>query len=250
MNINNVRSEAWNIVTVYYLGFFSAQALLRLIGSPIFFIGSELANSLTTNTGFNFHKGAYSLVKLSDSSATISEYQLKISKQRPHDLVWNTLFNLLQKKLDTASTSQSSNPETVYYSNLLTKPLYKVYNTNAWPSEVRNRCNYRPGFAYKLISNQFIGVTKHLLDRWNNLTENKLLNLLQQSIGGYTASKDSTRFEIQVMHDVCMALFITMRTLYTDIMLRQSTDKRWENRRRSFINQNQIFSNDFSYLYK
>lgn len=33
---NRPRSQAWGIVTTYYFSFFSAQALLMMLGSPVF----------------------------------------------------------------------------------------------------------------------------------------------------------------------------------------------------------------------
>ncbi len=35
------RGDAWNVVTIYYFSFFTAQSFLRLIGSPVIFVGQE-----------------------------------------------------------------------------------------------------------------------------------------------------------------------------------------------------------------
>ena len=79
------RSQAWSVVTVYYLGFFTAQALLTLIGSPVIFIDKQhinLIRSLGPSHGASPGAGAYYLARVNPISPTFAEYTLQKSKHK------------------------------------------------------------------------------------------------------------------------------------------------------------------------
>jgi hypothetical protein len=53
-----------------------------------------------------------------------------------------------------------------------------------------------------------------------------------------------------VKKDVSLALFLTIRNLYKDILFRQGTDKRWEKRRLAYITKNSPFSDKYAFLFQ
>lgn len=99
-----VRSEAWNIVTAYYFAFFSASALLRLLGRPVVFLNRKQLQAFTKMLGGGIapRQGAFEVVLVSPISATHAEFSL-YQTNKVHEATWQSLLGLfdeLHRKLN------------------------------------------------------------------------------------------------------------------------------------------------------
>src|SRR5688572_5671100 len=90
------RSDAWATVTGYYLGFFSASALLRILGRPIVFLNREQLNCVQqiTGTGQQPNQGAFEVKIATPISFTHREVLLQKS-EKVHEATWKTLLQML-----------------------------------------------------------------------------------------------------------------------------------------------------------
>src|SRR5439155_2916612 len=72
------RSDAWAAVTAYYLGFFSASALLRLLGKPVTFLNRDQLRALQhlAGSGQQPNQGAFEVTLGNPLSATHREITL------------------------------------------------------------------------------------------------------------------------------------------------------------------------------
>jgi hypothetical protein len=95
---SRVRSEAWNAVTTYYLAFFSAATLLRLLGRPVLFVTKNYLSAFATVSGSSGYprQGTFQLRRMKSISATIAEYRLK-STQKVHEATWIGVLGLLEQ---------------------------------------------------------------------------------------------------------------------------------------------------------
>ena len=232
-----IRSDAWNIVSIYYFGFFVTQALLRLIGRPVLFINKEAIQFLKRGTKSlqNPGSGTYLLEKLKDLSGTTSEYRLKYYKNKIHEASWKQLFNILEGEINNNKLTAELG-EILFYKAITTKKLFRIYNNYEWPSRIRNKANYRPGYAYRLIENIIEGKSKRLIIRWLNCNEQVIMDNLNSSINLCIASTDNDLpGHVSLLHDISQSLFIIFRELYFELLNRRHLDLRMELKRKDFV---------------
>lgn len=236
-NDNQKRSDAWNIVTIYYFAFFNAQLFTRLIGNPTLFIKKEQIDyfkKITTGNVTGIGVGSYSLKKIQNISANNAEFQLKkTNNQKIHEATWIKLFSYFDEILKTKSLLVDAN-EVLFYKLLATKELTKVYDLG-WPSQIRTAANYSPGFAYLELENSSAGKTKKLLNKWRNIEYQKIIPLLRTSVESCCpAEKTDFSAHVNLLHDVSQILFILSRTLYSELLQRNNIDKRHEMSRSTY----------------
>jgi len=244
------RSDAWSVVTAYYFGFFSAQAILRLLGKPTFFANDILLESIEKTTGAKFSKGLISLERLADESATQSRYLVKfIKKGRPHETTWERLQQALANNVKLAIPKVGSNPEVLFYQDLMCSSMRRHYGSNSWPSELRNRANYFPGYAYRLLQNDNIAKTKSAIDRWKDPLPTNISQILSSSLTMCETGERTFGAEIKVMVDLNILIFRLMNNLYEDLIARRGTDHRWSAIRKKFIKDKCTIPSHFKHIF-
>ncbi len=229
-----VRSEAWNTVTAYYFAFFSASAVLRLLGRPVVFLHRNQLQAFTKilGSGIAPSQGAFEIVLVSSISATHAEFSLH-QTNKVHEATWQRLFGIfddLHRKLSAKLDAK----ELLFYAALSTKVLFSEYVNFQWPSSVRNRANYRPGYAYKLQTAR----SPHfkIFSEWAQAESQETSNLLDAALRACSSDVANFGNHVQLMTAVGTSLFLLARELYSDLLTRKRLDKRWENHRRSYVN--------------
>ena len=249
------RSNAWAVVTVYYFAFFCAQALLRLLGMPIVYLKKEKTNDLMRigGCGTGPSPGAFRLEHVTTLSPSHAEYRLKKIKSKIHDGTWQKLLLLFQKLLSDPSLT-SNTTEVQFFSSLTTTALFSSYNgCYDWPSELRNKANYPPGYAYLLVQNDDITKARKMMDGWRDVKTwdgNKgVENLLAASVSNCAAGKNSSySSHVQLLYDISLCLFMLSRSLYSELLIRRGIDKRWEANRARFRMNMTFPENEYSLI--
>jgi hypothetical protein len=230
-------SDAWQTVTIYYYAYYAAQGLLRILGQPVVFLNQAQAASLETLAGTTSKgsRGSYVVKKESTLSTIKSQYSLRLKSGNNHDSVWSHLFSLLKEAFDKCKKSTSSS-ELQLYSALLDPTMARICKSPSWPSVIRNKANYTPGYAYRSVQKQDVAKSRRLILEWKETD----LSILQKSLdASLNACKchGAVSFDRQVrlMHVVAHTLFFILRQLYFDLYNRRNFDKRWEEHRRDFF---------------
>ena len=237
------RSDAWQVVTVYYFAFFVAQALLRILGRSVVFLDRDLLNSFSKQLSSGSKSPAPSsfvLEKISDISATQSEYRLKRLTKKPHEATWKELFACISE-LSQNTTLASDPTEAQFYDSLTTKCLFKYYTDYQWPSTIRTKANYQPGFAYKLMSGKEIAMSRTAIGDWVCSNSRELQSRLDATIrmcSGKGGAEFSGHFHL--LYDISQCLFLLLRKLYFEVIRRRGADKRSEERRKKFAKLNAL----------
>lgn len=232
-----MRSDAWAFVTLYYFGFFSAQAFLRLIGTPNFFINQAVSISLTKATGYQISSGAYKLEKIEDLQGQTNRYRISKSKLKIHEATWNLLFYIFEKKMKLHEKYLTSE-EILFYNAFLSKNLNDVYSSNYWASELRNKINYRPGFAFRIFENVFICKTKNLLNSMTNVSQLDITSLLNTRVkDSFLDENDLISNQVQIAHNTYFTIFLYTRELLKEIWTRRNIESTHEKlREKAFLN--------------
>jgi hypothetical protein len=229
---DRVRSAAWNVTTAYYLAFFSCSALLRLLGLPVVFLNRDQLSSLPKYLGSGHapSQGSFDITQTASISATHATYQMK-SSSKLHEATWLRLLGLLNDVRTQLRTTTDGN-EALFYEHLCSPILFPQYVNYQWPSSVRIRANYRPGFAYKLERSH--SSNSKIIPKWATMGEHGSSKLVSDAV---TACRsDNTQFmnHVHFMTALGISLFLLARELYSELLIRKSIDKRWENRRREY----------------
>lgn len=227
-----VRSEAWNTVTAYYFAFFSASALLRLLGRPVVFLNRNQLQSFPKMLGSGIapSQGAFEILFVSSISATHAEFSLHPTN-KVHEATWQCLLGIFDDMHRNLSPKPDAR-EVLFYASLSTKVLFSQYVNFQWPSSVRNRANYRPGFAYKLQTAR--SPTFNLISEWAQAEPQETSQILERIVTACRSDVDNFANHIQLMTAVGTSLFLLARELYSDLLTRKTLDKRWEHNRRSY----------------
>lgn len=228
-----VRSEAWNTVTVYYFAFFSASALLRLLGRPVVFLSRDQLQSFPKMLGSGIapNQGAFEVVFVSSISSTHAEFSLHPTN-KVHEATWQHLLGLFDNMHRNLSPKPDAR-EVLFYASLSTRVLFSQYVNFQWPSSVRNRANYRPGYAYKLQTAR--SPNFKLISEWAQNESQDATKVLEAALGACRSDVANFRNHVQLMTAVGTSLFLLARELYSDLLKRKTLDKRWEHNRRSYM---------------
>lgn len=232
----NQRSDAWNVVTGYYFGFFLVQSLLRILGNPVIYIPTKflsVAQQLSSMSGGFPKGGTFVLKKEEDLSATQSLFSLKQTRRKIHEGSWHQLMIILKSSTDSIKNiGYCDNKEFLFYSLIATNKLFKYYTNYEWPSSIRNKCNYNPGYSYKLLINKTICKSKNIIKKWEELDYSGLVNLLDASVKNCNDNIDT---HVNLMFTISLSLFSLNKELYLELLTRRHIDKRWEGARRKFL---------------
>lgn len=227
-----VRSRAWNTVTAYYFAFFSGSALLRLLGRPVVFLNRAqlLSFPMMLGCGVAPSQGSFEILRVRSISATHAEFSLQATT-KVHEATWISLLGLF----DEMHRNLSPNPdpkEALFYASLSTKVLFSEYVNFQWPSSVRNRANYRPGYAYKLQT--ALGHNSKLFTDWAQKEQPEACRILDRAVTACRSDVGNFETHVQLLTAVGISLFLLARELYSELLTRKALDKRWEHNRCSY----------------
>jgi hypothetical protein len=241
------RSDAWSIVTLYYLGYFVSQALLRILGSPIVFLKKDLINNVLKMKGSSVKLGSGSFVihKIKDISINKSEYKIRKLKGRLHEECWRNLYQILEENIGKSKDVD----EIIFYNNILNKKLFKIYEEHGWPSGIRNKANYRPGFAYRLVEKKVVGKTRNaVINNYIHDPINYLKNLCNSMDRCIINDKeDDFDIHVELLYLIIWAYVLLLKELYKDLLERKRVDKRMSTYRKNFL-KNILDKNMMQYL--
>lgn len=241
-----VRSEAWNTVTAYYFAFFSASVLLRLLGRPVVFLSRDQLQSFPKMLGSGIapSQGAFEILFVGSISATHAEFSLQPTS-KVHEATWQRLFGIFDGMYRNLSPRPDAN-EALFYASLSTKVLFSQYVNFQWPSSVRNRANYRPGYAYKLQTAR--SPNFKLISEWAQTEFLDTSKILETALAACQSDVVNFGNHVQLLTAVGASLFQLARELYSDLLTRKSLDKRWEHNRRSYMKRMCLVGSDHKKL--
>jgi hypothetical protein len=227
-----LRSNAWAIVTAYYFGFFASSAFLRLIGQPVVFLATSQLNRLKILAGATEKpgQGAFRFQVTRNISVTRAEISVT-QTEKVHEATWKLALGLLDR-LNHDPLLTKSPAEANFYDSVCSRVLFPQYANYQWPSMVRNRANYRPGFMYRLQNDA--ALFSRLFDPWRSATRADIHRLFQTCLRRCEYDRDSFSHHTDLMLNVSTVLFLLARALYNDLLDRRKTDRRWEHQRRRY----------------
>lgn len=243
------RSDAWSIVTFYYFGFFATHAFLRILGRPVVYLQAGLTDNISAilGTTTKIGGGIFSIEKIRESSLTSSEYRLKKMKGRLHDVTWMKSIKLIEEVLENTKNYVKPS-ESLFFNNLVNRTLFKVYDDYGWPSSIRNKANYRPGYAYRLIENKttsgFKKILKNMMDDNSDFT-----NKIGASIKQCAPSADDRYFttHVNTFFYTLVGFYYVFKELYTQLLERRPIDKRMHLRREGFLKNTSRFFGGYKF---
>jgi hypothetical protein len=240
------RSDAWAAVTAYYLGFFSAAALLRLIGSPIAFVNRQQLQILQTLAGSARapNPGALKFELGQSVSVTHREIRL-VPAEKIHEATWKTALQIIDQLNRDPKVSKHPD-EADFYDSLCTSAFRFPGIGFDWPSYVRVRANYRPGHAYKLRANH-IGVVR-TIEYWRKADAADVFSVVRSAHVRCAADTSALTNQVTMMMNVSFAVFLIVRALYQELLLRRPIDRRWEKARAQYRDRFPAHRNDFKAL--
>lgn len=251
------KSPAWEIVTCYYYGYYAAQALIRLLGTPTTFLDKVRVSSLVKISGGSLTPGSgvFIINKSASTSAVSSEFELLKTSYKPHEAVWKTLLKFIADtyKSTKSATGYSFNNNHVeddffsYLTNLNPSKAFKNCGFD-WMSEIRYEANYRIGNAYTMVRSPWALSTQKLLGRWRDSQPTDILISARRSMNLCKTSLDidALKSRSQIMLDFSNSIFALARSLQLELYKRRSLDTRNENKRKAFVKKHKNSLDGFS----
>jgi hypothetical protein len=232
------RSHAWSAVTLYYLAFFTSSVFLRLCGRPVTFFDKGMCKIInSTQSEVNFQAGPYVFRKDRSLSATHVCYTVK-KEDKIHESSWKNLFKVLEIALDEKSSGKIQHSEDFQIFLLCkSRNLFDSSVSQFWPSDLRNKVNYVPGYYYTLKENNF--VVEKAFNEWFTGAHEQV-ELLDGSIRLLERDSRNVQRKVEALAYCTFSLFGFVRMLYKDLRLRKTVDSRWERGRVDFLNKHKI----------
>lgn len=236
-NFNN-RSETWNTVSIYYFAFYSTQVFNRLLGKFPIYINQSTSSTLSVICGAKMAAGTYNF---EGDFNDLDDIKFKLTKNsnKIHEASWNSLFTFIEDAISNHKNSKAgSAAETLFFENSTFKNLRTAYNSHAWPSEVRNKFNYKPGLGYRsLINSNNIGIRKYLYQILQSQPNNTISLLSKGNEIAFDSEDDKFQEQVKCLVTLSFAIFITSISLYKDLKLRRDIVFRNEKSRKNNLKQ-------------
>lgn len=242
-NDERLRSNAWGLVTAYYFGFFASSAFLRLIGRPVVFLTTEQLNRLKALASAPQRPGQGAFLFRVTKLISVTRAEISISQtEKVHEATWKLALGLLDQLNHDPSLSKSP-AEANFFDSICSKVLFRYYSNFQWPSMVRNRANYRPGFLYRLGKPPWN--FPRLFDPWRSATRTDIHRVFQTCLHRCATDRDNFAHHSDLMLNVSTILFLLVRALYAELLDRRRTDRRWENQRKHYCRQMGVPAQEF-----
>lgn len=220
------RSESWVAVTIYYLGFFAASVILRLIGRPNVFLSAERLTNLRTMSGGSLFPPAGSFRFQNGSSLSATAMEIKLMQaEKSHEATWKSILGLFSSLKNDRSIVFAAG-EADFFDSLCSNAFCAKGIGFDWPSDIRNKINYRPGYSYQLSHPQFH--ISSFLTFWNSATSDQVYEIFNASYRRCRADSGALANQVEMMASVSIVMYLIARCLYRELGDRGMTDRRWE----------------------
>lgn len=146
------KSTAWLIIKLYYAAFFSAHAIIRMLGISCSQLDRqqvnkihEIAKLFGNDNGLNISSSYYSCV-YNQNKTQLSFDNIK-SKGGTHESFWKIFCDKIQdisnEVLSSGKIARQSQQVSIKLNELYGILRYQGHNGGNWLSSVRNKINYR-----------------------------------------------------------------------------------------------------------
>ncbi|MEY9181667.1 MULTISPECIES: hypothetical protein [Bradyrhizobium] len=230
-------STGWVCVTFYYWAFFLALSLTRMLGRTAVFLEKPQVQSLHTLSAMaSPSPGAGAFVMECSPSNTLAYADVKLTKSsqtRVHNLVWQLVAEEIAK---LAKLTISGDDEDRLYLALLTA---FDFLGSAWPSDLRNAVNYRPGEGYSAgrVAGKIKAFAAVKVDPPTSFDAS--LGRLEDAISSISKSStvvDDLNLSSKILLETTIVLDALCHTLHSEVIARRRLDIRWQNARSTFLN--------------
>ncbi|MBR0792145.1 hypothetical protein JQ631_23930 [Bradyrhizobium manausense] len=231
-------SPAWLCVTFYYWAFFLALGLTRVLGKTAVFLERKQVQDLhRLSSAASPSPGAGAFVMECVPSSTVAYADVKLTKSnqtRVHNLVWQLLTDEIAKLVKL--TISGDDEDRLYVA------LWTAFDLlgSAWPSDLRNAVNYRPGEGYSAgrvpAKIKSFGTLK--IDPPTNFSAS--LGRLENAISGVSKSttvSGDVDLMSKILLETTLILDALYRELHSEVIDRRRIDIRWQNSRTRFLSQ-------------
>lgn len=237
--LHDLRSGQWNrpawlLTTFYYWSYFAAMSLTRMLGDTVWFVNDSVAAQLSKLASSATGKlGAGTFQFICDAAVSASDRTLTMKKRsrRIHEQLWRTTFDLLDGLYKSGSLIGLDPREQRLYLAILTSA--KLLGP-AWPSDLRNTVNYRPGFAYDAVRAATVLDSLGFLKVDGAQDVDDVVGRLETNVIAVSAAQrveEVPRLGAHMLVDMTILLNLVARTLHEEIVERRGLDRRWVLRR-------------------
>lgn len=249
MENSNKKSCSWALISAYYFGFFTVCSLLRLMGLPTFYITKNIVNKIKQIKNIKIGSGTHLLDSYNDISATNTEYNFKKSDNKIHEINWKCLGRNLKYSFENFN-DQINTIESLFYTLLCSKKVLKINDDYDWLSTFRNLVNYTPNYAYNKINDKDELNFSKEINAWRHVNDANIYSRLLSIKSCIDSLKDNMLKEISfTVFNYSTCMFILLRELYNNILIRRDIDKRFDYNRKKFIKSHIKNKGEFSILY-
>lgn len=227
--------DSWCLVSIYYWAVFAGCLLLRVLGTPVFRVGSDELATLRglASPGSAFpSEGTFRLEQVGAATATTESVAITRLKPNYHQSLWVAVFQALSALQAETKNANSNRDER----NLVAALLEGMNGKNWRLSDLRNLVNYRSsvGFPASLSGVGFtvlgdVRATKEL-------DSTKLFLRLSESAsavkneGEVSFNESNAKF----MFWTAVTLSVLAQSLYSEISSLVKFDSSWASRRVRF----------------
>lgn len=199
LKCHKLMPRSWSFVTLYYMGFFSAVALARLIPlcRSYMFVEPPMARTLSelltlySQEKILMHKGSYFVDERREGDETI--VSLSKTGSGAHEAAWSILGEVFKKH-----AANTSNGERDYIAMIVDYTSSKFYS----PSKDRNEINYFSDIVIRELQNEALFVHNTKLS-CAELEDNLMQNLLAPHIN----TKDTEVLFFEFIYNYACSIF-------------------------------------------
>lgn len=232
-------SPAWLLVTIYYWGLFAALIWTRLLGKGVIYLDRQSIKELRTlaihTKGSPSGGGTYRLRTGNDISATTREAILeKLPAAHFHECAWQQIIRDAKDRFDQYASEDTDKAEFKMFKCLA---FSDPTSTDAWPSDLRNAVNYRPGFAYtQAIKTPGLDlvhfIKSHSFKSIDDVIDTYALELRKITSTSRIGTTPSNYSRVMFLKTVILTSLC--EELFAEVLGIRRLDLRWSNKRASF----------------
>ncbi len=242
---NQWNSPAWFFVTIYYWGLFAALIWTRLLGKGVIYLDRQSIRDLrdlaSVTNASPAGGGTYRIGIGKDLSATSREVMLeKLPAAHFHECAWQQIIRDAKDRFDQYANEDTDRTEFRMFRCLA---FSGHTSTDAWPSELRNAVNYRPGFAYTQVIKapgldliQFI--RNHPFRSIEDVVDIYELELKKITSASRIATAPSNYSRVMFLKAIILTSLC--EELFAEVLQIRRLDPRWSNKRTSFYKERGI----------
>lgn len=230
------------------LEFFLTNSLTRLIGNASVFLRTEDIMSLQNVAIINtlpkpFGTGSFRIQCGPRLSANDRQVDIIKDSTRVHDDLWRLFFRICGNYVSKHPNGSSSVLETRIYNCLVRSS--SILGAD-WPSSLRNTVNYRPGFAYDTIRRGGKLESLRYMIEIESSDVSAVIDRFEQNLSILRTPEDiiyQTRVVCRLLTDLTLLMYSITNELFIELIDRNGLDKRWNENRMRFLEQEGLKNN-------